>query len=67
MPIYEYQCADGHSTEQLVFSAIKQQVPATVQCSHCDKRARRVPTAATAHFKGEGWDKKSTNERRIKL
>lgn len=67
VPIYVYECPAGHRTEQLVYSNINHERPATVKCAHCDARAKRVPTAAAAHFKGEGFDKRSTNERRIKL
>ncbi len=40
MPMYAYQCEDGHETVRL-FKAFPQRVPPMTMCSTCGKPARR--------------------------
>lgn len=45
MPVYQYRCPDGHTTEELL--SIKDMV-STIQCS-CGKIAARVFTPSVIH------------------
>jgi len=63
MPIYEYECDAGHRTEK-----IEKRPQKTAACGApgCGFIAWRRPTAAVGIFKGAGFDKGNTNERRVR-
>jgi predicted nucleic acid-binding Zn ribbon protein len=70
VPLFEFACtADpAHAiTETIFFNVTQRPAPAAVPCSTCGKPAERIVSAATGIFKGEGFDKKNTNPRRIRL
>ncbi|MBL4889338.1 MAG: zinc ribbon domain-containing protein [Candidatus Lindowbacteria bacterium] len=51
MPIYEYECKNGHQFEELLgFDA-----PATKKCLECGLRAKKMISLSAVHFKGEGF------------
>jgi putative FmdB family regulatory protein len=50
MPVYEFECSDGHVTEELVRMGTK-----STQCSKCDKKARKIMSQCSFELKGGGW------------
>jgi putative FmdB family regulatory protein len=62
MPVYEFECADGHITEDLVPMGTGH-----VPCPHCSKKAKKIISPCTFELKGGGWyadgysTRKSTN------
>lgn len=54
MPIYDYVCANGHTTE--VIHGVNDPGPAS--CPVCGAPLRKAMSAPTVHFKGSGWAKK---------
>ena len=54
MPIYDYVCANGHTTE--VIHGVNDNGPAN--CPVCGAPLRKALSAPTIHFKGSGWAKK---------
>lgn len=50
MPIYEYECPEGHKRE--VFIGGPRPVPGTVQCEECGAKAQRVMSAASLSADG---------------
>ena len=54
MPIYDYICANGHTTE--VIHGVNDPGPAS--CPVCGASLRKAMSAPTIHFKGSGWAKK---------
>jgi len=63
MPIYEYECDAGHRAEQIARWARRVRVCGV---DGCQKQARRVVSVAVGVFKGTGFDKGNTNERRVR-
>ena len=52
MPLYEYQCSNGHThVEQRSMTAPQQQQ----QCEDCGANLQRVFTPAPIHFRGNGF------------
>lgn len=45
MPLYEYQCGDGHVTEKF-FPITAETRPQSVRCATCPRRANRVYSLA---------------------
>ena len=50
MPVYEFECAKGHITEDIVPMGIKY-----TKCAKCKKRAKKILSACTFELKGGGW------------
>ena len=50
MPVYEFECTNGHITEELVPMGTKH-----TRCTQCKKRARKILSACTFELKGGGW------------
>jgi putative FmdB family regulatory protein len=50
MPVYEFECGDGHITEELVPMGTKQ-----TQCTKCKKKAKKILSTCTFELKGGGW------------
>ena len=51
MPVYEFECARGHITEELVPMGTS----SSVMCTKCNKRAKKILSACTFELKGGGW------------
>jgi len=54
VPIYDYVCANGHTTE--VIHGVNDPGPAN--CPVCGAPLRKAMSAPAIHFKGSGWAKK---------
>jgi putative FmdB family regulatory protein len=54
VPLYEYVCANGHSTD--VMHGVHDTGPD--RCPVCGATIRKAFVAPTIHFKGSGWAKK---------
>jgi putative FmdB family regulatory protein len=50
MPFYEFECANGHITEELVPMGTKY-----CQCTKCKKKARKILSTCSFELKGGGW------------
>ena len=50
MPVYEFECAEGHITEELVPMGTK-----TTHCTKCNKRAKKIISPCSFELKGGGW------------
>ena len=50
MPVYEFECAKGHITEELVPMGTKH-----TKCTKCNKKAKKILSACTFELKGGGW------------
>ncbi|MCP4625945.1 MAG: zinc ribbon domain-containing protein [bacterium] len=50
MPVYEFECSDGHITEELVRMGTK-----STKCSKCHKRAKKIISQCSFDLKGGGW------------
>jgi putative FmdB family regulatory protein len=50
MPVYEFECADGHITEKLVPMGTK-----NTRCTKCKKKARKIISPCSFELKGGGW------------
>ena len=50
MPFYEFECADGHITEELVPMGTK-----TARCAKCRKKAKKIISPCSFELKGGGW------------
>ena len=59
MPIYDYVCANGHTTE--VIHGVNDAGPAN--CPVCGAPLRKALSAPTIHFKGSGWAKKERSSK----
>ena len=59
MPIYDYVCANGHTTE--VIHGVNDAGPAS--CAVCGAPLRKALSAPTFHFKGSGWAKKERSSK----
>jgi putative FmdB family regulatory protein len=59
VPIYDYVCANGHTTE--VIHGVNDAGPAN--CPVCGAPLRKAMSAPTIHFKGSGWAKKERSSK----
>jgi putative FmdB family regulatory protein len=50
MPVYEFECADGHITEELVPMGTK-----NTRCAKCRKKAKKIISPCSFELKGGGW------------
>jgi putative FmdB family regulatory protein len=50
MPVYEFECTNGHISEKLVPMGTKYS-----QCSKCKKKARKILSTCSFELKGGGW------------
>ena len=50
MPVYEFECANGHVTEELVPMGTK-----TTRCARCNKTAKKIISQCSFELKGGGW------------
>ena len=50
MPFYEFECSDGHITEELVRMGTK-----SCRCSKCNKKAKKIISQCSFELKGGGW------------
>ena len=50
MPVYEFECADGHITEELVKMGTK-----NTKCAKCSKKATKIMSQCSFELKGGGW------------
>ena len=50
MPVYEFECSDGHITEELVRMGTK-----SCRCSKCNKKAKKIISQCSFDLKGGGW------------
>ncbi len=50
MPVYEFECANGHITEELVPMGTQR-----TTCSKCNKKARKIISHCSFELKGGGW------------
>ena len=50
MPVYEFECSQGHITEELVRMGTQ-----STKCSKCDKRAKKIMSQCSFELKGGGW------------
>ena len=50
MPVYEFECSDGHVTEELVRMGTK-----STRCSKCNKKAKKIISQCSFELKGGGW------------
>ncbi len=50
MPVYEFECTNGHVTEKLVAMGTKH-----TQCKKCKKNAKKILSACSFELKGGGW------------
>ena len=50
MPVYEFECANGHITEELVPMGTQR-----TTCSKCNKKARKIISQCSFELKGGGW------------
>lgn len=51
MPIYEYECSNGHSFELL--QKIGEKGPIT--CIHCNSKVKKLISQSSFQLKGSGW------------
>ena len=52
MPMYDFQCPEGHTTEK--FMSVKDETQET-PCEKCEATAKRIISAAAFHFKCGGF------------
>ncbi len=50
MPVYEFECPQGHVTEDLVPMGTTH-----IKCAKCKKKAKKIMSACTFELKGGGW------------
>ena len=50
MPVYEFECANGHITEELVAMGTNH-----TRCTKCKKKAKKILSACSFELKGGGW------------
>ena len=50
MPVYEFECADGHITEELAPMGTNH-----TRCTKCEKKAKKILSACSFELKGGGW------------
>jgi putative FmdB family regulatory protein len=50
MPVYEFECSDGHISEELVRMGTK-----STRCSKCNKKAKKIISQCSFELKGGGW------------
>ena len=50
MPVYEFECTQGHVTEELVAMGTKH-----TKCAKCSKKAKKIISPCSFELKGGGW------------
>jgi len=50
MPVYEFECTNGHISEKLVAMGTKY-----AQCTKCKRKARKILSTCSFELKGGGW------------
>jgi putative FmdB family regulatory protein len=50
MPVYEFECSEGHITEELVRMGTQ-----SSKCTKCGKRAKKIISQCSFELKGGGW------------
>ncbi len=50
MPVYEFECNNGHITEELVPMGTEH-----TRCATCRKKAKKIISACSFELKGGGW------------
>jgi len=55
MPIYEYQCSNGHYL--VVAASINDKPDVPVKCEECGEDLVRLFGSVGVQFKGKGWGK----------
>ena len=50
MPVYEFECTNGHITEELVAMGTK-----LMRCTKCNKKAKKILSTCSFELKGGGW------------
>ena len=50
MPVYEFECTQGHVTEELVPMGTKH-----TKCAKCSKKAKKIISPCSFELKGGGW------------
>ena len=50
MPVYEFECNEGHITEKFASMGTKH-----TKCAKCNKRAKKILSAWSFELKGGGW------------
>jgi putative FmdB family regulatory protein len=50
MPVYEFECTNGHITEELVPMGTEH-----MQCTKCKKKAKKILSTCSFELKGGGW------------
>ena len=50
MPVYEFECPQGHITEDLVPMGTKH-----IRCSQCARKAKKIISPCSFELKGGGW------------
>ena len=50
MPVYEFECKNGHITEELVPMGTEKTV-----CAKCKTKAKKIISPCTFELKGGGW------------
>jgi putative FmdB family regulatory protein len=53
MPMYEYECSNGHRFEEIQKFAD----PPLARCKKCKAKAKRLLSASNFALKGDGWYK----------
>ena len=50
MPVYEFECSEGHITEELVRMGTQ-----STKCAKCKKKAKKIISQCSFELKGGGW------------
>ena len=53
MPIYNYECLDGHKHDELVLAGESE----PTRCKECGEKLARVMSRSSFQLKGGGWEK----------
>ena len=48
MPIYQYECQDGHTTDRVKSIKVSDRVMSNDKCETCGKKAKLVPSRSGA-------------------
>lgn len=50
MPVYEFECKNGHITEEIVKMGTDE-----IKCTECREKAQRIISLCSFELKGGGW------------
>ena len=69
MPIYEYECAEGHVTEMIIPRAsiadgLLMHGPVCKTCGKPLIKRKTFPSRMSVSFKGDGWTGKTEGEKK---